>query len=94
MRRLSAVVVKADGSDWDFSLVRDRFAAISAGKERAEAVKKSEAEEHNESVDAELAEQKKRAPATPAGEGAAASPETTPVPKSFEEVVQGISGHD
>jgi hypothetical protein len=94
MRKLSTIVVNRDGTDWDLSLVRDRFAAISAGKERAEAVKKSEVEKHNESVDAELAEQKKRAPATPEGGGAAASPETAPVHESFEAVVQSITGRD
>jgi hypothetical protein len=94
MRKLATVVTKRDGSGWDLALVRDRFAAISAGKERAEAVKKSEVEEHNESVDAELAEQKKRAPATPEGGGAAASPEKVPVPASFEEAVQRITQQD
>ena len=93
LRKLATVVVKPDGSDWDLSLARDRFAAISAGKERTEAAKKSEVEKHNESVDAELAEQKKRAPATPEGGGAAASPETTPVAKTFEEVAQRLTGH-
>jgi hypothetical protein len=94
MRKLATVCVTRDGNAFDLTLARDRFEAIKAGKERSEAAKRTEVEEHNESVDAELAEQKKRAPATPEGGGAAASPETTPVPASFEEAVQRISGHD
>jgi hypothetical protein len=92
LKRLGHVLVNPQGTDWDMTLVRDRFEAIKAQRTQAEAAEKSAVDEHNEAVDAELSEQSGRAPATPAGEGAAAEAEKSVKRESLEDVLGAIRG--
>jgi hypothetical protein len=92
LRRLGTVIVNPTGTDWDMALVRDRFNALKSSRASEAKAEADAVDEHNEAVDAELAEQKQRAPSTPEGEGVAASPETGPERKSLEDVMNALRG--
>jgi hypothetical protein len=73
-------------------LVLDRMDAIKDRKVRATTREDAAATEHNKQVDAELAEQKERAPATPEGGSPGVAPEKLPERSDFYEVIHSLRG--